>query len=174
MVPGSERNWIAVQQSNLSKKMKTNNMTTLLLSSSINRSPLRPQFNPHLKQIMKNKSASRSVLICLFAVLTFAVCTLSALAQNCPQRRKLVGPTMARATGSPVRTGAMDVRILQPAPYINNAGTAQINRSGAVAKSLTLGLRSGEFGHSLDRMAPIVGPWTWGRTFTSAITAQVD
>src|ERR1700680_1932175 len=40
------------------QEMKTKNMTTLLLSNSINRSPLRPQFNPRLKQIMKNKSVS--------------------------------------------------------------------------------------------------------------------
>jgi hypothetical protein len=44
VVPGSERNWIAVnavQQSTLNKKMKTKNMTTLSLRKSIGRSPLR-------------------------------------------------------------------------------------------------------------------------------------
>jgi len=43
-VPGSARNWIAVnavQQSSLNKKMKTKNMTTLHLRNSISRSPLR-------------------------------------------------------------------------------------------------------------------------------------
>ena len=125
--------------------MKTNNMTTLLLSSSINRSPLRPQFNPHLKQIMKNKSASRSVLICLFAVLTFAVCTLSALAQNCPQNGTCwtyngKGDWFTCTNWS---NGCPDS---STGAYINNAGTAQINRSGAVAKSLTLGLNLGDSG----------------------------
>src|SRR5437867_500640 len=46
MVPGSARNWIAVnavQQPNLNKKqkMKTKKMTTLRLENSISRSPLR-------------------------------------------------------------------------------------------------------------------------------------
>jgi Chaperone of endosialidase len=44
MVPGSARNWIpvnAVHQSNLNKKMKTKNMTTLPMVNSITRSPLR-------------------------------------------------------------------------------------------------------------------------------------
>src|SRR5881394_2014595 len=36
MALGSVRNWIAVQQSNLNKKMKTKNMTTLRLRNSIN------------------------------------------------------------------------------------------------------------------------------------------
>src|SRR6266571_2729444 len=47
MVPSSERNWIAVdavQQSNLNKKMKTKNMTTLHLRKSINRPPQRRGF----------------------------------------------------------------------------------------------------------------------------------
>ena len=41
MVPGSVRNWNAVQQSNFNKKMKTKNMTTLPLRKSIGRSFLR-------------------------------------------------------------------------------------------------------------------------------------
>jgi hypothetical protein len=44
MVPGSVRNWNAVQQSNFNKKMKTKNMTTLPLRKSIGRSPLRRGF----------------------------------------------------------------------------------------------------------------------------------
>jgi hypothetical protein len=47
MIPGSARNWIAVnavQQSNLNKKIKTKNMTTLPLRKSIGRSPLRRGF----------------------------------------------------------------------------------------------------------------------------------
>jgi hypothetical protein len=47
MVPGSARNWIAVnavQKSNLNKKMKTKNMTTPHLRKSIGRSPLRLAF----------------------------------------------------------------------------------------------------------------------------------
>jgi len=47
MVPGSARNWIAVnalQQSSLNKKLKTKNMTTLHLRKSIGRSPLRLGF----------------------------------------------------------------------------------------------------------------------------------
>src|SRR5256886_8098307 len=47
MVPGSARNWNAVnavQQSNLNKKMKTKNMTTLHLRESISWSPLRLGF----------------------------------------------------------------------------------------------------------------------------------
>jgi len=47
MVPGSARNWIAVnalQQSNLDKKMKTKNMTTLRIKKSSGRSPLRLGF----------------------------------------------------------------------------------------------------------------------------------
>ena len=47
MVPGSARNWIAVnavQQSNLNKEMKTKTMTTLHLRKSIGRSPCRGAF----------------------------------------------------------------------------------------------------------------------------------
>src|SRR5438132_13765155 len=47
MIPGSTRNWIAVnavQQSSLNKKTKTKNMTTPPLTTSINRSPLRLAF----------------------------------------------------------------------------------------------------------------------------------
>jgi hypothetical protein len=43
MLPGSARNWIAVnavQQSNLNKKIKTKNVTTLPLRQLISRSPL--------------------------------------------------------------------------------------------------------------------------------------
>src|SRR6266404_2673358 len=44
MVPGSARNWIAVnavQKNSLNKKMKTKNMTTLSIRNSVNRSPWR-------------------------------------------------------------------------------------------------------------------------------------
>src|SRR5438552_1592832 len=47
MIPGSARNWFAVnavQQSSLNKKTKTKNMTTPPLTTSINRSPLRLAF----------------------------------------------------------------------------------------------------------------------------------
>ena len=44
MVPGSGRNWIAVKQSDLDKKMKTKNMTTLPSRNSIGRLPLRRGF----------------------------------------------------------------------------------------------------------------------------------
>jgi hypothetical protein len=47
MVPGSARNWIAVnavQQSSLNKKMETKNITTLHSRKSIDRSPLRLGF----------------------------------------------------------------------------------------------------------------------------------
>jgi len=46
VVPGSVRNWIAVnavQQSSLNRKMKTKNMTTLHLRNSISRSTLKGQ-----------------------------------------------------------------------------------------------------------------------------------
>ena len=44
MIPGSERNWIAVnavQQIQSQQKVKTKNMTTLIVRNSINRPPLR-------------------------------------------------------------------------------------------------------------------------------------
>src|SRR5438034_11464469 len=44
MIPGSERNWIAVnavRQIQSQQKVKTKNMTTLIVRNSINRPPLR-------------------------------------------------------------------------------------------------------------------------------------
>ena len=115
-------------------------MTTLLLSNSINRSPLRPQFNPRLKQIMKNKSVSRSVLIGLFVVLTFAVCNSPARATTTTTWTDRIGDWFSAANWSNgVPTFSTDA-------LINNGGTAQISRSGANAASLTLGLNAGDSG----------------------------
>src|ERR1700693_1276535 len=113
---------------------------------------------PRLKQLMENKSASQSVLICLFGVLTFAVCTLPALGQTCEPTTTWTGSTGDWFTDgnwdNPVPCSTTDA-------YINNGGGAQIN-AYAVAHSLTLGQYAGNgcgqrryFGDS-DTWRPLV------------------
>jgi T5SS/PEP-CTERM-associated repeat protein len=97
---------------------------------------------PRLKQLMENKSASQSVLICLFGVLTFAVCTLPALGQTCEPTTTWTG-----STGDWFTDGNWDnhVPCSTTDAYINNGGGAQIN-AYAVAHSLTLGQYAGNSG----------------------------
>jgi hypothetical protein len=83
MVPSSARNWVAVnavQQSTLNKEMKTKDMTTLRLRTSIGRSPLRPAVHRGLRarKPLKNQSLTIAVLTTLFS----AFALISAFGQS--------------------------------------------------------------------------------------------
>src|ERR1700686_5420783 len=94
-------------------------------------------------QIMKNKSASQSILICLFAVLAFAVCGSPALADSTAWNNTGTGDWFTQANWTNgVPTLSLDASI-------DNGGTAQITHqvnNNAAAKSLILGTNQGNSG----------------------------
>ena len=114
-------------------------MTTLNLRKSISRSPLRR--SPRLKQLMKNKSLSQSVLICLFAILAFVVCNSPAGADTTSTYWTGTSSDWFSSANwnNGVPTSSLDA-------YINNSGKAGINNPNAIAQSLTLGLNAGDSG----------------------------
>src|ERR1700686_1416461 len=101
-------------------------------------------------QIMKNKSASQSVLICLFTVLAFTVYISPARATSTSWINATSGDWFNCmnnwSSGCPDSTTDA---------YVNNSGTAQVNSPNAIAQSLTLGLNPGNSGAvSVDGPAP--------------------
>jgi len=102
------------------------------------------------KQLMKNKSASQSILICLFAVLTFAVCGSPAWADSTAWNNPGTGDWFTPANWSNgVPTFLLDA-------FISNGGQAEISdpSTQAQAHSLTLGQNAGESGTLLVDIAP--------------------
>src|SRR2546430_3043957 len=89
-------------------------------------------------QLMKNKSASQSVLVCLFTVAAFAVYSSPAEADT------------TTWTGASSTDWFNDANWTNHVPssstdaFINNGGKPQINSSGATARSLTLGLNAAQ------------------------------
>lgn len=91
---------------------------------------------------MKNKSPSQSVLICLFVVVAF-------VAYNSPARAAADTTTWTGAvSGDWFDEGNWDngVPTSSTDAFINNGGKAQINSTGATARSLTLGASIGDSG----------------------------
>ncbi len=80
-------------------------------------------------QIMKNKSASRSVAICLFIILASSVRSSPALANSTTWIGSSGDWFSAANWNNGVPTASTDASI-------NNTGKAQINSSGATAQSL--------------------------------------
>jgi fibronectin-binding autotransporter adhesin len=104
---------------------------------------------------MKNKPASQSVLIGLFAVLTFALCSSPAQATS----TTWTGTSGSWFTGTNWSNG---VPTSTTDASINNAGKAEISSSGAVANTLTLGYDTGDSGTvSVDASAADLNV-TWG------------
>ncbi|MFZ3374381.1 MAG: hypothetical protein WA183_02390 [Chthoniobacterales bacterium] len=96
---------------------------------------------------MKNKSASQPALICLFAVLTFAICSSPALAQTPTP----TPTTWTNATSGDWFNGANwdnGVPTCSIDALINNGGKAEISNPNttACAQSLALGLNLGDSG----------------------------
>lgn len=95
-----------------------------------------------IRPLMKNKSSSQSVLICLFIVLAFAVFSL-------PARVDATSTNWIDTTGDWFTDANWDnhVPTTSTDAFTNNAGTAQINISTpARAQSLTLGLNATDSG----------------------------
>ncbi len=93
-------------------------------------------------KIMKKTSAIPSVLICLFTALTFAVSSPAARASN---------PTttwIGASNGDWFNPGNWNngVPDYSKDAFINNGGRAEINHSGATARTLTLGEAPGNAG----------------------------
>lgn len=91
------------------------------------------------EQIMKNKSAPQSVLICLFVALAFAVCNSPARATT----TSWMGGSGDWFTCASWSSGCPDSG---KDALINNGGKPYINISGATANTLTLGLYTGYSG----------------------------
>jgi hypothetical protein len=89
---------------------------------------------------MKNKSASQSVLICLFTVLAFALYISPARATSTDWINAASGDWFSDANwDNHVPTNSTDA-------FVYNGGTAQVNSSGGQAQSLTVGPNQGDSG----------------------------